>query len=107
MPNVFSQTLNGTPREAINWKLGFAILCFGLMGASRGERGPRIISCWLGMPLNVTGIDEGLISGTVQQKSFIAKYNLKDPNLNESERASKLGNIAAMVQIGSIAGALL
>ena len=59
------------------------------------------------MPLNVAGIDEGLISGTVQQKSFIAKYNLKDPNLNESERASKLGNIAAMVQIGSIAGALL
>jgi hypothetical protein len=48
-----------------------------------------------------------LISGTIQQESFVAKYNLKDPNLSESERADKLGNIAAMVQIGSIAGALL
>ena len=46
MPNVFTQKLNGTPREAINWKLGFAILCFGLMGASRGKRGLWVTVDW-------------------------------------------------------------
>ncbi|PGH23932.1 hypothetical protein AJ80_01994 [Polytolypa hystricis UAMH7299] len=88
MPNIFKQQLSSTPREALNWKLGFAILCFGLMGAARG-------------------IDEGLISGTVQQKSFIEEYNLKDPGLSKEAQAQKLGNITAMVQIGSVAGALL
>ncbi|EZF30057.1 MFS quinate transporter [Trichophyton interdigitale] len=88
MPNIFTQNLGETPRQALNWRLGYAILCFGLMGASRG-------------------IDEGLISGTVQQKAFISKYRLNDPLLSESERANLLGNITAMVQIGSIGGALL
>ncbi|KAK2748665.1 hypothetical protein FQN55_004218 [Onygenales sp. PD_40] len=88
MPNIFKQNLDKTPREALNWRLGMAVLCFGLMGASRG-------------------VDEGLISGTVQQKSFIAEYHLKDPHMSEAERADRLGNITGMVQIGSIAGALL
>ncbi|KAM5451982.1 hypothetical protein McanCB49686_005446 [Microsporum canis] len=88
MPNIFTQNLGETPRQALNWRLGYAILCFGLMGASRG-------------------IDEGLISGTVQQKAFISKYRLNDPLLSESEKANLLGNITAMVQIGSIGGALL
>ncbi|ODH16885.1 hypothetical protein ACO22_06327 [Paracoccidioides brasiliensis] len=88
MPNIFKQQLSNTPREVINWKLGLGILCFGIMGASRG-------------------VDEGLISGTVQQKSFIAEYHLKDPNMSEEERAERLGNITGMVQIGSIVGALL
>lgn len=56
---------------------------------------------------SLPGIDEGLISGTVQQKAFISKYRLNDPLLSESERANLLGNITAMVQIGSIGGALL
>ncbi|PGH15205.1 hypothetical protein AJ79_02570 [Helicocarpus griseus UAMH5409] len=88
MPNIFKQQLSNTPREAINWRLGLGILCFGIMGASRG-------------------IDEGLISGTVQQKSFIAEYHLEDPSISERARADTLGNITGMVQIGSIAGALL
>ncbi|KAL2384014.1 hypothetical protein RJZ90_002256 [Blastomyces dermatitidis] len=88
MPNIFKQQLIDTPREALNWKLGMGVLCFGIMGASRG-------------------IDEGLISGTVQQKSFIAEYHLDDPAMSAGARASRLGNITGMVQIGSIAGALL
>ncbi|KAK2740927.1 hypothetical protein FQN57_005931 [Myotisia sp. PD_48] len=88
MVNIFKQKLEDTPRETLNWRLWFAVLCFGLMGASRG-------------------VDEGLISGTVQHKSFIEKYGLHDPDLSASERANKLGNITAMVQIGSMAGALL
>ncbi|KAI1970120.1 hypothetical protein LOZ53_006247 [Ophidiomyces ophidiicola] len=71
------------PKESLNWKLGVAVLCFGLLGASRG-------------------IDEGLIGGTVQQKSFIMRYGL-----SPSERADRLGNITSMVQIGSIGGALI
>ncbi|EEP81348.1 conserved hypothetical protein [Uncinocarpus reesii 1704] len=88
MPNIFKQTLGDTPREALNWRLGMAVLCFGLMGASRG-------------------IDEGLIGGTTQQKSFASKYGLNDPNLSKAEQANRLGNITAMVQIGSIGGALI
>lgn len=53
------------------------------------------------------GIDEGLIGGTVQQESFVSAYDLNNPNLSASERANRLGNITAMVQIGSIGGALL
>ncbi|OAX84899.1 hypothetical protein ACJ72_00721 [Emergomyces africanus] len=88
MPNIFKQHLADTPREVLNWKLGLGVLCFGIMGASRG-------------------IDEGLISGTVQQKSFVAEYHLDDPNMSAGSRANRLGNITAMVQIGSIAGALM
>jgi hypothetical protein len=55
----------------------------------------------------VTGLDEGLISGTVAQKSFIAEYGLKNPALSKSEQANLLGNITAMVQIGSVGGALV
>jgi len=88
MPNIFQTKLADTPREVLNAKLWLAVLTFGLMGASRG-------------------IDEGLISGTLQQKSFIAKYGLKDPNLTDAQRANRVGNIAAMIQIGSVAGALM
>ncbi|EGC46741.1 conserved hypothetical protein [Histoplasma capsulatum var. duboisii H88] len=88
MPNIFQQQLIDTPREVLNWKLGLGVLCFGIMGASRG-------------------IDEGLISGTVNQKSFIAEYHLDDPDMSTEDRASRLGNITGMVQIGSILGALL
>jgi hypothetical protein len=88
MPNIFRQKLGDTPQEAFNRTLGFAVVTFGLMGAARG-------------------LDEGLISGTVAQKSFISEYGLKDPNLSIQEQASKLGNITAMVQIGSVLGALM
>jgi hypothetical protein len=36
MPNIFTTHLHDTPREALNWRLALAVLCFGLMGAARG-----------------------------------------------------------------------
>ncbi|KAI9727428.1 MAG: hypothetical protein M1834_008372 [Cirrosporium novae-zelandiae] len=86
--NIFKTKLEDTPKEALNWRLGFAVLCFGLMGSARG-------------------IDEGLISGTVVQKSFVEKYGLNDPSLTETEQADLKGNITAMVQIGCVGGALI
>jgi MFS family permease len=53
------------------------------------------------------GVDEGLIGTTTTQKSFIRKFNLNDPSLSENEEADRLGNITSMVQLGSIAGALI
>ena len=52
-PGLWKAALAETPREAFNWRLALCVVCFGLMGAARG-------------------LDEGLISGTVSQKSFIA-----------------------------------
>ena len=34
MVNIFKQKLDDTPREVINWKLGFVIFTFGLMGGA-------------------------------------------------------------------------
>lgn len=88
MVNIFKQKLDDTPREVINWKLGFVIFTFGLMGAARG-------------------LDERLISLTVAQRSFIAEYGLHSSNLSKAGQAALLGNITAMVQIGSVLGALM
>ena len=43
--NIFKINRGNDPKEAFNWRLWFAVLSFGIMGAARG-------------------IDEGLISGT-------------------------------------------
>lgn len=88
MPNIFRQKLGDTPKEAFNRSLAFAIFTFGIMGAARG-------------------LDEGLISGTVAQKSFISEYGLKDSSLSKAQQADRLGNITGMVQIGSVLGALM
>ena len=50
---LYKAALADTPREAFNWRLAYSVICFGLLGAARG-------------------LDEGLISTTVAQKSFIA-----------------------------------
>ncbi|KAJ5156901.1 MFS quinate transporter [Penicillium canariense] len=80
------------PREVLNWRLFYAVICFGLMGAARG-------------------LDEGLIGTTVAQKSFMSEYGLvpsKKPTTAElAMLANRKGNITAMVQIGSVGGALL
>ncbi|CAG8108325.1 unnamed protein product [Penicillium salamii] len=52
------------------------------------------------------GLDEGLISTTVAQNSFIGEFDLKADYLTSSERANRLSNITSMVHIGSIPGAL-
>ncbi|KAK6439850.1 hypothetical protein LTR95_003926 [Oleoguttula sp. CCFEE 5521] len=76
------------PKEVINWKLWYGVFVFGLMGAARG-------------------LDEGLIGTSAKQPSFIKLFGLKDPSLSKSEQAQLLGNIASMVQMGSILGALI
>jgi MFS family permease len=51
------------------------------------------------------GIDEGLISGTFNQKNFQHKLHLD--KLDPVSLANVKGNVSAMVQIGSVAGAAL
>ena len=50
---MWKAALADTPREAFSWRLTLCVACFGMMGVARG-------------------LDEGLISGTVSQKSFIS-----------------------------------
>ncbi|KAF2153684.1 hexose transporter protein [Myriangium duriaei CBS 260.36] len=85
----FKAALAETPREAFNWRFYYCVLNFGLMGAARG-------------------LDEGLIGTTVTQKSFIKQSGLSTAaGLTAAEVAQKTGNITAMVQIGSVLGALI
>jgi hypothetical protein len=123
-PGMFKAALADTPREAFNWRLAFSVICFGLM-VSFDE-------CVLGPSLYMfqgaaRGLDEGLIGTTVSQKSFISgefnsslrpierhtdrvpsEYHLvKSKTLDAVALQNKIGNITAMVQIGSVGGALI
>jgi len=84
--NIFKLNRGDDPKEVLNWRLWFAVLSFGIMGAARG-------------------IDEGLISGTLAKKDF--KRLLGLDLMGEQELADVKGNISAMVQIGSVGGAAL
>ncbi|CAD0010530.1 unnamed protein product [Aureobasidium pullulans] len=85
--NIFTFKKNGSePPEVLNWKLWFAVLSFGIMGAARG-------------------IDEGLISGTFATKHFQNSLGLN--KLDKVDLAQVKANVSAMVQIGSVGGALL
>jgi MFS family permease len=85
--NIFTFKKNGNePPEVLNWKLWFAVLSFGIMGAARG-------------------IDEGLISGTFATKHFQHALGLN--KLDTVDLAQVKANVSAMVQIGSVGGALL
>ncbi|KAK5073290.1 hypothetical protein LTR70_010323 [Exophiala xenobiotica] len=84
--NIFKLSMGDDPKEVNNWRLWFATFSFGIMGAARG-------------------IDEGLISGTFNTKDFQVLLGLD--KLEEVEYANVKGNVSAMVQIGSVAGALL
>ncbi|KAF4552474.1 Sugar (and other) transporter-like protein 47 [Elsinoe fawcettii] len=84
--NIFKLNRGDDPKEVLNWRLWFAVFSFGIMGAARG-------------------IDEGLISGTFNTKSF--QKELGFDQLDEVTYANIKGNVSAMVQIGSVAGALL
>ena len=53
--------------------------------------------------MKITGIDEGLISGTLAKPNFQALLGLD--KMGKEEFANVEGNISAMVQIGSVAGA--
>jgi sugar porter (SP) family MFS transporter len=53
------------------------------------------------------GLDEGLIGTSSSLDSFQTLFGLNDPNISDAAAANKLGNITAMVQIGSVAGAII
>lgn len=84
--NVFRLRNLSDPREVFNWRLWFAVLSFGLMGAARG-------------------VDEGLISGAFNSHDF--QRTIHFDRYSEVERTNIKGNVSAMVQIGSVGGALL
>ncbi|PVH72815.1 putative quinate permease [Cadophora sp. DSE1049] len=84
--NIFKLNRGDDPKEVLNWRLWFAVVSFGIMGAARG-------------------IDEGLISGTLAKSNFQKLLGLDV--MDKVELANVKGNISAMVQIGSVGGAAL
>ncbi|KAJ9165821.1 Quinate permease [Coniochaeta hoffmannii] len=83
--NVFKLKNLGEPKEVFNWKLWFAVFSFGLLGAARG-------------------VDEGLISGAFNSKDF--QRTIHYSSYSKVEQANIKANVSAMVQIGSVGGAL-
>ncbi|KAK9371945.1 general substrate transporter [Lipomyces chichibuensis] len=83
--NIFRLNNLPEPREVFNWRLWFAVLSFGLMGAARG-------------------IDEGLISGAFNSKDF--QNTIHYSSYSKVEQTNIKANVTAMVQIGSVGGAL-
>ncbi|RDW80245.1 putative quinate permease [Coleophoma cylindrospora] len=79
--NIFRLNRGNDPKEVLNWRLWFAVLSFGIMGAARG-------------------VDEGLISGTLSKSHFMKL--LKFDEMDDVQLANVQGNISAMVQIGSL-----
>lgn len=84
--NIFKLNKGDDPKEVLNWRLWFAVISFGIMGAARG-------------------IDEGLISGTLAKADFQRLLGLDV--MDEVKLANVKANISAMVQIGSVGGAAL
>ncbi|KEF52357.1 uncharacterized protein A1O9_11598 [Exophiala aquamarina CBS 119918] len=86
--NIFrlGRSLEDEPKEVLNWRLWFAVFSFGIMGAARG-------------------VDEGLISGTFNTAHFQKLLHFDE--LDKEALANVKGNVSAMVQIGSVGGALL
>ncbi|KAI0191638.1 general substrate transporter [Astrocystis sublimbata] len=84
--NIFRLKNLDEPKGIFNWRLWFAVTSFGLLGAARG-------------------VDEGLINGAFNSKVFQASINYDD--YSKTEQANIKANVSAMVQVGSIAGALI
>ena len=84
--NVFKLKELGEPKEVFNWRLWFAVISFGLLGAARG-------------------VDEGLISGAFNSKDFQKSINYD--SYNSLDKANIKANVSSMVRIGSVAGALM
>ncbi|TPX18717.1 uncharacterized protein E0L32_002574 [Thyridium curvatum] len=83
--NVFKLHNLGVPSNVFNWRLWFAVFSFGLLGAARG-------------------VDEGLISGAFNSKDFQSTIHYSQ--YDDVTKANIKANVSAMVQIGSVAGAL-
>lgn len=84
--NIFRLKNLGEPKGVFNWRLWFAVVSFGLLGAARG-------------------IDEGLISGAFNTDDFKTRINYK--SYSDSEKANIKANVSAMVQLGSVGGAMM
>ncbi|KAI1800784.1 putative MFS quinate transporter [Daldinia bambusicola] len=83
--NIFKLKNLGEPENVFNWRLWFAVISFGLLGAARG-------------------VDEGLISGAFNSKDFQRTINYS--SYGDVEQTNIKANVSAMVQIGSVGGAL-
>ncbi|KAH8701005.1 putative MFS quinate transporter [Talaromyces proteolyticus] len=83
--NIFKLRDSNEPKEVFNWRLWFAVISFGLMGAARG-------------------VDEGLISGAFSSKDF--QNTIHYSSYSKIEQTNIKANVSAMVQIGSVGGAL-
>ncbi|KAI0134863.1 putative MFS quinate transporter [Daldinia grandis] len=83
--NIFKLKDLGEPKNVFNWRLWFAVISFGLLGAARG-------------------VDEGLISGAFNSKNFQSTINYS--SYGDVEKTNIKANVSAMVQIGSVGGAL-
>ncbi|KAK4162817.1 quinate permease [Cladorrhinum sp. PSN259] len=83
--NIFKLKDLGEPKGVFNWRLWFAVVSFGLLGAARG-------------------VDEGLISGAFNSKHFQKTINYS--SYSTVEQANIKANVSSMVQIGSVGGAL-
>ncbi|EFX04852.1 major facilitator superfamily transporter quinate [Grosmannia clavigera kw1407] len=83
--NVFRLKNLGEPKGVFNWRLWFSVFSFGLLGAARG-------------------VDEGLISGAFNSKDF--QHTIHYSTYSKVEQANIKANVSAMVQIGSVGGAL-
>ncbi|RKP31596.1 MFS general substrate transporter [Metschnikowia bicuspidata] len=77
-----------SPCAICNWTLYMSVLVFGIFGAA-----------W--------GLDEGNVSGNLTQVSFSNQFGLTNPSKSEQEIVLFKSNIASMVQIGSVAGAMI
>ncbi|TQS31681.1 hypothetical protein Golomagni_08029, partial [Golovinomyces magnicellulatus] len=84
--NILKFNTGGLPKETLNWRLWFAVLAFGLLGAARG-------------------VDEGLITGVFNSHAFKEQLGIDD--LSDGDLADVKGTVSSMVQLGSVAGALL
>ncbi|EEY17275.1 quinate permease [Verticillium alfalfae VaMs.102] len=84
--NIFNLRNLGEPEGVFNWRLWFAVVSFGLLGAARG-------------------VDEGLISGAFKSKDFQRFIHYE--NYDHVEQTNIKANVSAMVQIGSVGGALI
>ncbi|WPK27134.1 hypothetical protein PUMCH_004509 [Australozyma saopauloensis] len=79
---------NDSPPQIYNWVLYMTVFVFGIFGAARG-------------------LDEGNISGNLAQTSFKHQFGLADKTKTKQQLANLKSNIASMVQLGAIGGAML
>ncbi|KAL4993962.1 general substrate transporter [Aspergillus recurvatus] len=83
--NIFQLRDLNIPAQVLNWRLWFAVVSFGVMGAARG-------------------VDEGLISGAFNSEDF--QKTIHYSSYTTVEQTNIKANVSAMVQIGSVGGAI-